>query len=109
MPTAQKLVLVTGVTGYIGGRLVPELLKAGYAVRALARHPERLRDLAFGAALATAAYTAILLVLAAIDTPGRFTDAITIIFVICAFFALLLVLLYLIAQAVGRVTRRPGR
>ena len=47
--------------------------------------------------------------LAAIDTPNRFTDAITIIFVICAFFALLLVLLYLIAQAVGRVTRRPGR
>jgi len=70
---------------------------------------ERLRDLAFGAALATAAYTAILLVLAAIDTPSRFTDAITIIFVICAFFAVLLVLLYLIAQAVGRVTRRPGR
>jgi|EndMetStandDraft_5_1072996.scaffolds.fasta_scaffold221269_2 hypothetical protein len=70
---------------------------------------ERLRDLAFGAALATAAYTAILLVLAAIDTPERFTDAITIIAVICAFFALLLVLLYLIAQAVGLVTRRPGR
>jgi len=44
MPTEPQLVLVTGVTGYIGGRLVPELLKAGYAVRALARHPERLRD-----------------------------------------------------------------
>ena len=40
----QKLVLVTGVSGYIGGRLVPELLKAGYAVRALARRPEGLRD-----------------------------------------------------------------
>ncbi|MFC3687809.1 SDR family oxidoreductase [Aquipuribacter hungaricus] len=36
------LVLVTGVTGYVGGRLVPELLAAGYRVRALARHPERL-------------------------------------------------------------------
>ena len=36
------LVLVTGVTGYVGGRLVPELLGAGYRVRALARHPERL-------------------------------------------------------------------
>jgi len=44
MSSEQRLVLVTGVTGYIGGRLVPELLKAGYAVRALARHPERLRD-----------------------------------------------------------------
>lgn len=37
-------VLVTGVTGYIGGRLVPQLLAAGYRVRAMARHPERLAD-----------------------------------------------------------------
>ncbi len=33
---------VTGVTGYVGGRLVPELLAAGHEVRALTRHPERL-------------------------------------------------------------------
>jgi uncharacterized protein YbjT (DUF2867 family) len=39
-----RLALVTGVTGYIGGRLVPELLAAGWTVRAMARHPERLRD-----------------------------------------------------------------
>lgn len=37
------LVAVTGVTGYVGGRLVPELLAAGYRVRALARNPDRLR------------------------------------------------------------------
>ncbi|MEO6714971.1 MAG: SDR family oxidoreductase [Mycobacteriales bacterium] len=36
--------LVTGATGYIGGRLVPELLAAGYDVRCLARDPSRLRD-----------------------------------------------------------------
>ena len=36
--------VVTGATGYIGGRLVPELLAAGFAVRAMARHPERLAD-----------------------------------------------------------------
>lgn len=35
--------LVTGATGYIGGRLVPELLAAGYRVRCLARSPDRLR------------------------------------------------------------------
>jgi uncharacterized protein YbjT (DUF2867 family) len=33
---------VTGVTGYVGGRLVPELLDAGFAVRALTRNPARL-------------------------------------------------------------------
>ena len=41
---AGRLALVTGVTGYVGGRLVPELLAAGWRVRALTRHPEALRD-----------------------------------------------------------------
>ncbi|MGW3110997.1 SDR family oxidoreductase [Streptomyces sp. NPDC001091] len=36
--------LVTGATGYIGGRLVPELLAAGHQVRCLARTPHKLRD-----------------------------------------------------------------
>jgi uncharacterized protein YbjT (DUF2867 family) len=37
--------LVTGATGYIGGRLVRELLIAGYKVKVLARFPDRLRDM----------------------------------------------------------------
>lgn len=37
-------VLVTGATGYIGGRLVPELVAAGHEVRVLVRSPERLTD-----------------------------------------------------------------
>ncbi|MEW2630854.1 SDR family oxidoreductase [Streptomyces sp. NPDC048389] len=36
--------LVTGASGYIGGRLVPELLEAGHRVRCLARTPGKLRD-----------------------------------------------------------------
>lgn len=39
-----ELVLVTGATGYIGGRLVPELLAAGYRVRVMARQPRHLAD-----------------------------------------------------------------
>jgi uncharacterized protein YbjT (DUF2867 family) len=39
---ARPLILVTGATGYIGGRLVPRLLGAGHRVRCLARNPERL-------------------------------------------------------------------
>jgi uncharacterized protein YbjT (DUF2867 family) len=35
-------VLVTGATGYIGGRLVPRLLARGHEVRVLARSPDRV-------------------------------------------------------------------
>ncbi len=37
-------VLVTGATGYIGGRLVPILVSAGHAVRCAARNPDRLAE-----------------------------------------------------------------
>jgi len=36
------LVLVTGASGYIGGRLVGELLDAGYRVRCLVRTPQKV-------------------------------------------------------------------
>ncbi len=45
MPSPDaKLCLVTGATGYIGGRLVPELLAAGHRVRVMTRNPDRIRD-----------------------------------------------------------------
>jgi uncharacterized protein YbjT (DUF2867 family) len=37
------MILVTGATGYVGGRLVAALERQGLPVRCLARHPEHLR------------------------------------------------------------------
>ena len=42
MPKAP--IAVTGATGYIGGRLVPRLLDAGYSVRCLVRSKRKLQD-----------------------------------------------------------------
>jgi len=45
----QKPVLVTGATGYVGGRLVPRLLEAGYRVRAMGRSAGKLSCRPWGA------------------------------------------------------------
>ncbi len=44
MSSPPLTVLVTGSTGYIGGRLVPRLLAEGHRVRAMTRTAGRLRD-----------------------------------------------------------------
>jgi len=41
---ARGSVVVTGATGYIGGRLAPRLLEAGHAIRCLVRTPGKLAD-----------------------------------------------------------------
>ena len=46
MDTAGRI-LVTGATGYIGGRLVPRLLQEGYRVRVLTRSQRRIRSRAW--------------------------------------------------------------
>ncbi len=39
---SESIILLTGVTGYVGGRLLPRLLDAGFKVRCAARQPEKL-------------------------------------------------------------------
>ena len=39
----KPLILLTGATGYVGGRLLEALVAAGHRVRCLVRRPERLR------------------------------------------------------------------
>jgi uncharacterized protein YbjT (DUF2867 family) len=41
--SSPKKILVTGATGYIGARLVPRLLSAGYQVRAVSRSLQKLQ------------------------------------------------------------------
>ncbi|MCW2928461.1 MAG: hypothetical protein JWM86_2429 [Thermoleophilia bacterium] len=43
----RPLILVAGATGYVGGRLIPELLERGHTVRALCRTPAKLSGRAF--------------------------------------------------------------
>ncbi|MAV64905.1 MAG: SDR family oxidoreductase [Pelagibacteraceae bacterium TMED124] len=40
----MKTILVTGATGYVGGRLIPKLVDLGYNVRVLVRNFERLKN-----------------------------------------------------------------
>jgi uncharacterized protein YbjT (DUF2867 family) len=90
MPTPPLTVLVTGATGYIGGRLVPRLLAEGHRVRAMTRSAGRLRDVPWagdvdvveGDALQAASLTAALAgvdvayyLIHSIDTGGDFEDA----------------------------------
>jgi uncharacterized protein YbjT (DUF2867 family) len=42
MPTFSNLILVTGATGYIASRLIPQLLERGHRIRAFTRHLQRL-------------------------------------------------------------------
>ena len=47
-------VLVTGATGYIGGRLVPLLLEQGYPVRVMVRDPRRIAQRPWASAVEVA-------------------------------------------------------
>jgi uncharacterized protein YbjT (DUF2867 family) len=47
--TSKPVVLLTGASGYVGGRLLPLLEQLPVVVRCLARHPDRLRSCVGGA------------------------------------------------------------
>ncbi len=44
--TAKRTILLTGATGYVGGRLLPLLQQQGYQIRCLTRRPDALQAVA---------------------------------------------------------------
>ncbi len=48
---SARRILLTGVTGYVGGRLAPRLLEAGWPVRCIARSPAKLTDRPWASAI----------------------------------------------------------
>ncbi|WP_303673574.1 SDR family oxidoreductase [Vampirovibrio chlorellavorus] len=48
MQPNEQTILVLGATGYVGGRLVPRLLEAGYRVRAASRSIRKLESRSWG-------------------------------------------------------------
>jgi bacteriorhodopsin len=71
---------------------------------------ERFDTFAFAVLLVAALYTIVLVISAVFAYPSRSTDMVTIVVVICAFFALLLFAFFLIAEWIPRkLSRREER
>jgi cell division protein FtsW (lipid II flippase) len=67
---------------------------------------ERFETYAFVVLLVAALYTIVLVISAIFAYPSRSTDMVTIVLVICAFFALLLFVLFLLAEVLPRALGR---
>ena len=71
---------------------------------------ERFDTFAFAVLLVAALYTIVLVISAVFAYPSRSTDMVTIVLVICAFFAALLFVFFLIAEWIPRrLSRREER
>jgi Kef-type K+ transport system membrane component KefB len=84
------------------------------AGRALSREDtdraERFGTIAFAVLLVAALYTIVLVISAVFAYPSRSTDMVTIVLVMCGFFALLLFVFFLLAEWIpGRLRRREER
>jgi len=67
---------------------------------------DRWETFAFGVLLIAALYTIVLVISAIFAYPSRSTDMVTIILVICGFFALLLIVFFVLAEWIPQRLRR---
>lgn len=65
--SSGRTVLVTGATGYIGGRLVPRLLDAGHRVKVLVRSPDKIAGVPW--------FNDVEVVRSSLDDPAAMEDA----------------------------------
>ena len=70
---------------------------------------EKLADIAFLLVLLGAVYAVVLLIASAVSYPQRFWDMLLIIFVILAFFAVLLFVFFFLGEVLPRLGRRRSR
>ena len=104
LPSAMYAPLVLLLVAYAALGLMATRARAGDDdARA-----DRLTGIAFALVLAAAVYTVVLLVSAVVGYWQRVYDMVIIMFVILAFFALLLFVFFLIAELIPRALRRGG-
>jgi hypothetical protein len=104
LPSSMYTPLVVLLAGYV----VLALLAGRARGREELDRTDRYETIAFAVVLLAALYTIVLVISAAFAYPNRSTDMLTIIVVICAFFALLLFVFFLLAEWIpGRL--RGGR
>jgi threonine/homoserine/homoserine lactone efflux protein len=104
LPSAMYTPLVVLLLGYAALSLL--------AARARATEDkpraDRFETIGFGVVLVAAVYTIVLVISAIFAYPTRSTDMVTIILVICAFFAVLLFVFFLLTEWLPRRLRGRG-
>jgi cell division protein FtsW (lipid II flippase) len=106
LPSGMYTPLVLLIVGYAGLSIM--------AGRALANEDrpraERFGTYAFALVLVAAVYSVVLLIAVIFSYPSRFYDMLVILFVVCAFFALLMFVFFLLSEVIpGAVRRGRGR
>ncbi len=104
LPTGMYAPLILLLVAYAGLGIMATRARAGDDNA----RSDRLTGIAFALVLAAAVYTVVMVVSAVVGYWQRVYDMVIIMFVILAFFGLLLFVFFLIAELVPRALRRGG-
>jgi hypothetical protein len=102
LPSAMYTPLVILIVGYA----VLSIMSGRARSNEQRAEAERYGTIAFGLVLVAALYTVVLLIASIFSYPSRFYDMVIILFVVAAFFALLLFVFFVLAEVLPRSLRR---